>query len=281
MSRQRLIASWVSFFFAGFIIFIVAVYLFFPIAPINSAISGILVNQGLSLSPPAEKTLLPGLKWSNSVLSSELGALVGFDKLSLRLIPFRLLIGRVMFDSHASLGSGVVKIEYALNGERALDFQADAINLGDIPFFKTVLGAQASGLFSGKGSIIRKKQQELSGDIKLELKSLQLSGVKLGAFPLPDVSGLQAQGMIRVATGKIHLESLTLEGDGVYMRLSGDLPSGDNATMIPLNLMLEIMPKPEFLEKQKLVFLLMAKFMTSPGVYRVPVKGTLLKPEIL
>jgi hypothetical protein len=44
---------------------------------------------------------------------------------------------------------------------------------------------------------------------------------------------------------------------------------------------LEIMPKPDFLEKQKLVFLLLAKFTASPGVYRVPIKGTLLKPEIV
>jgi len=48
-----------------------------------------------------------------------------------------------------------------------------------------------------------------------------------------------------------------------------------------LDLLLEIMPKPEFLEKQKLVFLLLARFMASPGVYRVPIKGTLLKPVIL
>jgi hypothetical protein len=41
------------------------------------------------------------------------------------------------------------------------------------------------------------------------------------------------------------------------------------------------MPKPEFIDKQKLVFLLLAKFMASPGVYRVPIRGTLLKPEIL
>jgi hypothetical protein len=46
-------------------------------------------------------------------------------------------------------------------------------------------------------------------------------------------------------------------------------------------MILEIMPKPEFLEKQKLVFMLLARFMTSPGVYTVPIRGTLLKPVIL
>lgn len=62
------------------------------------------------------------------------------------------------------------------------------------------------------------------------------------------------------------------------MRLSGELPQGVTE---PVNLLLEIMPKPEYLEKQKLVFLLLAKFMASPGVYRVPITGTILKPEIL
>ena len=65
------------------------------------------------------------------------------------------------------------------------------------------------------------------------------------------------------------------------MRISGDLPSGANAAVTPLNLGLQIMPKPEFMEKQKLVFMLLTKFMTSPGVYNVPIRGTLLKPEIL
>ena len=87
--------------------------------------------------------------------------------------------------------------------------------------------------------------------------------------------------MVRVSDGKARLESFTIEGDGLYMRLSGDVPSGADAASSPLNMTLEIMPKPEFLEKQKLVFMLLAKFMTAPGVYTVPIRGTLLKPTIL
>ena len=87
--------------------------------------------------------------------------------------------------------------------------------------------------------------------------------------------------MIRVTDGKVRLESFTLQGDGLYMRISGDLPSGDTALTAPVNLVLEIMPKPEFMEKQKLVFLVLTKFMVSPGNFRVPITGTLLKPVIL
>jgi hypothetical protein len=65
------------------------------------------------------------------------------------------------------------------------------------------------------------------------------------------------------------------------MRLSGEIPSGADAAATPLSMRLEIMPKPDFLEKQKLVFMLLARFMTAPGIYTVPIKGTLLKPVII
>jgi type II secretion system protein N len=110
---------------------------------------------------------------------------------------------------------------------------------------------------------------------------MEFSGVKLGAFPLPDAANLRSQGMVRVTNGRARLESFTLQGEGLYMRLSGELPGGSNAANLPLNLVMEIMPKPEFLEKQKLVFMLLAKFMVSPGVYKVPIRGTLLKPQII
>jgi hypothetical protein len=44
---------------------------------------------------------------------------------------------------------------------------------------------------------------------------------------------------------------------------------------------LEIMPKPDFMEKQRLIFMMLIKFMVSPGVYKIPIRGTLLRPQIL
>jgi type II secretion system protein N len=105
--------------------------------------------------------------------------------------------------------------------------------------------------------------------------------VKLGAFALPDVRDLTSQGMLRVTDGKLRLESFTLQGEGIHMRLSGDIPTGANAVNLPINLTLEIMPKPDFLEKEKLVFMLLTQFMVSPGVYHVPITGTLLKPVVM
>jgi type II secretion system protein N len=261
-------------------LFLACVYLFFPSRRINTVIDQAVASQGLSLTPAAHKTVLPGLAWNNALLSSRQGPLLRFDRLSVRPLLLHLLTGRAVLVSAASLGAGHIALERTFTGRQALLVSADRLPLAEMPFFKTVLGAGFNGSLWSEGLIAR-GPQGWSGELKLEISRLEFSGIRLGAFPLPDAANLNSKGLIRITNGKARMESLTLQGDGVYMRLSGDLPAGMNADAAPLDLVLEIMPKPEFLEKQKLVFLLLAKFMASPGVYRVPIRGTLLKPEIL
>lgn len=261
-------------------LFAIFSYLLFPTARIDAVLAQTLSRQGLTVTPTAHKTLLPGLAWDNLVLSSEQGPLLSCQRLQVRALLLPLVTGRAVIAGKAAIGTGHLETRYALNGKTALDLAADGISLADIPFFKSVLGAKSAGSLWSQGKLQR-GVKGLSGDLKLEIQQLAFSGVKLGAFPLPDVTDLKAQGMVKVTDGKARLESFTLEGDGVYMRLSGDLPSGADAAAMPLNMRLEIMPKPEFLEKQKLVFMLLARFMTAPGIYTVPIRGTLLKPVII
>ena len=262
------------------VLFLLFCYLLFPTGRIDAVLAQVLSRQGLTLAPAVHKTLLPGLAWDNLLLSSEQGQLLSCERLQVRVLLLPLFVGRAVISGEVMIGKGHLDIKYALNGKAALDLDADGISLADIPFFKSVLGAKAAGNLWSRGTLLR-GAKGLSGDLKLEVKQLEFSGVKLGAFPLPDAANLKTQGMVKVSNGKARLESFTLEGDGIYMRLSGDLPSDANAAVKPLNMSMEIMPKPEFLEKQKLVFMLLAKFMTSPGVYTVPIRGTLLKPQIL
>lgn len=279
MARQRLLGL-AGLVAAGACLFLFFTYILFPTARIDAVINQQLAAQGLSLSPGASKTILPGLAWKGLLLSSDQGALLVCDRLKVRLGLLPLLIGRVALGAAASIGAGRLELEYGLTGNKALELHADGISLAEIPFFKTVLGARAGGTLWSEG-VLTRAPKGVNGELKLEVKQLEFAGVKLGAFPLPDVANLRSQGMVRVTNGVARLESFTLEGEGVYMRLSGDLPGGANAASAPLNLALEIMPKAEFLERQKLVFMLLAKFAVSPGVYRVPIRGTLLKPEIL
>ena len=265
---------------AALALFLLFGYFLFPAAKIDALLATVLSRQGLTLNPPVQKTFLPGLAWDNALLSSEQGPLLSCRHLQVRALLLPLFIGRAVIEGEATIGTGHLDARYAMKGNTALDLTADAISLADIPFFKSVLGAKTAGTLWSQGKLQR-GPKGLGGDLKLEIKQLAFSGVKLGAFPLPDVSNMKTQGMVKVTDGKARLESFTLEGDGVYMRLSGDIPTGADAAVAPLNMSLQIMPKPDFLEKQKLVFMLLAKFMTAPGVYTVPVKGTLLKPVII
>jgi type II secretion system protein N len=262
------------------VLFLLFSYVLFPATKIDAILAQVLSRQGLTLTPAVHKTFLPGLAWDNLLLSSEQGPLLSCRRLQVRALLLPLLTGRAVVAGEATIGTGHLNTRYALNGKTALDLAADGIALAEIPFFKSVLGAKTAGNLWSQGRLQR-GAKGLSGDLKLEIKQLEFSGVKLGAFPLPDVTNLKTQGMVKVTDGKARLESFTLEGNGVYMRLSGDIPSGADAAVTPLNMSLEIMPKPDFLEKQKLVFMLLAKFMTAPGIYTVPIRGTLLKPVII
>ena len=280
MTVQRRLIQIAAYLAAGGFLLVVLTYLLFPMGRVNAVINQQLAAQGLTLTPGAHKTILPGLAWNDLLLSSDRGALLRCERLKLQLGLLSLLKGRVTVAATASIGSGRLDLEYGVTGKKALVLHADGISLAAVPFFKTVLGAKAGGSLWSEGSVTR-GPQGLNGELKLEIRQLEFSGVKLGAFPLPDAANLRSQGMVRVTNGNVRLESFTLQGEGIYMRLSGDIPSGANAANAPLNLVLEIMPKPEFLEKQKLVFMLLARFAASPGVYRLPIRGTLLKPEIL
>jgi type II secretion system protein N len=279
MARPGLVRGAVLIF-AWLALFMVCIYLFFPSHRINAAIAQALSTQGLNLTPAAHKTVLPGLVWNNALLSSQQGPLIRFDRLSVKPLLLQLFTGRIVLSSEAKLGASHLNLEQRITGRQTVQLAVDKLPLSDMPFFKTVLGAKVSGRLWSEGRVTR-EPKGWSGDLKLEISQLDFSGIKLGAFPLPDAANLNSKGMVRITDGKARLESLNLQGEGIYMRLSGDLPMGVNAEAAPLDLVLEIMPKPDFLDKQKLVFLLLAKFMASPGVYRVPIKGTLLKPEIL
>ena len=279
-SSPRRLMRWMMFVAGGVLLFLAFLYASFPVERINERIAAELAGRGMKLAPACRKLLLPGLGWESPVLSSENGPLIKAGLLELRPAWGRLLTGRLTAGARAKIGNGTLEAEYTFNGPEALRLSAQNVPLSEIPFFTTVLGAKAGGELRSEG-LLQRSRQGLSGDVKIEVRGLEFAGIRLGALPLPDVSGIKAQGAIRFTNNAARLESLSFEGDGIYMRLSGNLPGGAAAATAPLDLTLEIMPRAEFMDRQKLVFLLLAKFMTSPGVYRIPIKGTLVKPEIL
>lgn len=266
---------------AALFVLLVLTVLFIPDEALQGVVARGLEREGYSFQAAKLGMAFPmGLKARNLVIGNDKGALIKADEFVVRLRLFPLLIGRVQMSFHARIGGGVLTGDLSLRKGGDMHLDISNVRLEDIPFFPTVTGAEVKGLLRVQGNF-RGPQRTAKGELRMEVRDAALAGVKIGETPLPDASYSAVQGMLRVTGGKGTLESLTFQGEGLYVRLKGDILLSANLSSAPLNLTLELMPKPEFLEKQKFVFLLLTKYLSSPGHYQIPVRGTLAKPAIL
>lgn len=278
MKRRRLL-NIIAAAGISLILFPVLTLMLVPAEEIRGALTRALQRNGYRLQADEFGKSFPlGLEARNVLVSNERGALLKLDDARLGVKLFPLFIGRVVVTFRADIGPGEVQARFEPR-TGSLSFQAEKLRMEDVPLLKTVTGANfkgemfLDGTFSGRGSRTR-------GDVKLEVKRAALNSVRIGEFPLPDASYESVRGMFRAREGKGTLESLAFQGDGIYIRLKGEVPVAGPPARAPLALTMELMPKPAFMENQKLVFLMLGKYQTSPGAYRIPIGGTLSKPAI-
>lgn len=265
---------------AGAILVLICLTLFLvPDRELQNLVARLAQQQGYVFRAEQFGKAFPvGVKGVGLVIEDDRGALLKVNKASVRLRLIPLLTGNITFGYHAVIGTGAIRGEYSpRNGE--IRIEANGIRLEDIPFFQNVADARVKGDLRFSGSS-RGTGKEPGGELRLEIKGANISGVKIAGMPLPDADYSLIQGMIRRKGAMLALESFTLQGEGLYVRLKGDFPLVVPPGEAPLNLALELMPKPEFLDKQKFVFLLLTKYLISPGNYRIPINGTLAKPLI-
>jgi len=264
----------------GFLLFLVLTVCFIPDRLIRDSVVRVLRQEGYTLRAARIGKAFPlGVQARDMELSDSRGPLlkVGKVKLQLRLLP--LLTGNLVVGGNAVIGNGRVSGEYGLRSG-AVRFDVSAIRLEELPFIRTLTGAGVKGTLAGHGSF-RGTGKGVAGNMQLEVKGANVSGLKIGGVPLPDADYPEVQGVLRAGSGSITITSFTLEGEGIYSRIKGDMPLVAPLGSAPLNLTIELMPKPEFLEKQKFVFLMLAKYLRTPGHYEIPLRGTLSSPRVL
>ncbi|HJV67271.1 MAG TPA: type II secretion system protein GspN [Geomonas sp.] len=266
---------------AGILLFLLLTLAFTP----NDAIKGVLVRAadgaGYTLSFTGFAKALPvGIKASSVELSSPQGSLLALREVRVRLELLPLLGGKLRLAYRGKIGTGgSLEGDATLGKAPGWSLDAHGIRLEDIPFFSTVAGAKVKGELRVTGSIATKKNVP-EGDLQLAVKGAELAGVKMGAMPLPDASYRQIRGALHVEKGRAQLKSFTLDGEGIYVRLKGETMLATPLGASALNLTMEMMPQPAFLDKQKFVFLLLTKYQTSPGAFSIPIHGTLAHPAI-
>lgn len=265
---------------AAILLFLYLTVMLIPSSELQNLISRAVVPYGLTLSTTSFGKALPlGIRAKGATFSSQTGKILTFDRITLKLQILPLLAGRALITCDAVIGAGTLAAEAEITRKGTLILSGNRIRLEDIPFFSTVAEAQAKGELRIKGEL-KGKGATSRGEFQIEARELDLRGIRISGTPLPDASYRTMQGMLKIAGGRTSMESVTLQGDGLYVRLSGDLPAGGSPAATPLNLKLELMPKPEFLENQKFIFLLLTKYMDTPGHYQLPIRGTLASPSL-
>jgi type II secretion system protein N len=264
----------------GLLLFVIFVIIFTPTGMVQGLLDRELDAAGYTFRAGEFGKALPlGIKARKVEIGDHRGVLFKADEAVVRLRMLPLLTGKLSFNYRAGIGGGEVSGGFSLNRGGEMDFLISHLRLEDIPFFPTAAGTRARGDLKGEGSF-RGRGSKAVGEAKLEIRGVELAGVKIGEMPLPDATYDLVRGALKVNGGKAVIESATLQGDGIYVRLKGDFPVTTTIVAAPLKLTLELMPKPDFLEKQKFVFLLLARYLISPGNYRIPVSGTLAHPSI-
>ena len=258
-------------------IFPALVICFIPAVQVEALLQRLLAQQGYTFTAGRFGKAFPlGITAGEVTIADQRGALLQLDRLELRFPLIPILTGTPTLSVDGIIGNGTISLLWSLGKRGGLSADIAGLSLERIPFFRSVVGATVKGVFRGEARLTGTLPR-MNGTIKLEVKGAELADMKIGEMPLPAVSNETIQGMLRVSEGRGRVESLTVEGSGLYARLSGEIPLTASA---PLELILELMPKADFLERQKLVFLLLVKYLDSPGHYRLPLRGTLAKPSM-
>lgn len=262
----------------GVLLFLLLCIAFIPDRALEQAVAKALATEGFTFKAAAFGKAFPlGLQGKRLEIATDAGPVLVLDRAAVRLQFLPLLTGRVAVALDARIGAGAIDGTITVAPQKKLELTIKDLPLDAIPFFATVAGTQAKGI-ARVNATIQGIGATAKGTVQLQVRGAEFTGIKIGETPLPDAAYREVQGMLRVGGGKASLESFTLQGDGLYVRLKGDMPISIPLNASPLNFTLEIMPKPEFLERQKFVFLLLVKYLTSPGHYQVPIRGTLAKP---
>lgn len=267
--------------FAAGILFIYFVALFFPTSELVRIVSRLTLRHGATIAVSGIRKSLPlGIRARGVVVSGERGALLAVDRLDLDLRFLPLLSGRLIIGYAGYIGQGRLSGEFELSGPGRLEVEAANIRLEDIPLLYNLSPARITGMMAGNGKI-RGWGRDAAGRYQIALSGLQVTGAGIGGTMLPNVASQSVQAVLGVGNGVIKAESVSMQGDGLYARLRGDVRGLYGvAGSAPIDLSLELMPKPDFMDRQKPIFALLARYAVSPGNYLLPIRGTVGKPEL-
>lgn len=162
-------------------------------------------------------------------------------------------------DFDCDINGGRVIGSVKLTEKGTVIINGSGIRVAGIPLFDQA-GIKGDGDIS-----LNVRLDKGAGEVRFSVDNMKLKNTSLGGVLLPLGLFNDIRGSIVVKGKTAELKSLALEGDGVYARVKGVI-SGDK-----LDLNMELMMDSTF-ENGYVYRAMLAKYMSSPGHYVIPVK---------
>lgn len=173
-----------------------------------------------------------------------------------RLSPRHMTAGKIAVAVTGAIGQGGLHGTLWLPSDGTIFI--DGADLDAIPLLHT-FGIPVNGALSSEITIRNRTVRAVFFVPDLDVRDSTLTVV-----PLMN-SFHRMQGSLVMENTRIHVDSVSLEGDKAFARLSGDITNSN------MNLKLELMPEPDALNPME--SMLIGKYIVSPGYYVIPIRG--------
>lgn len=189
--------------------------------------------------------------------------LIEIEDLSGRINPLSLLALRLNVHFKGEAGGGKVKGKIDLfRGKSHVQIDVADADVAGMPFF-SVLGIEGKGVLTGSVKI-----EDMRGVIKFSIKDARFGSDSFGGTAVPLYVFAGARGAMTIIGNSVRITSFTLEGPGIYARLSGNITGGK------MDLTMELMPEKSF-KDGNFILLVLERYKNSPGHYAIPIAGNL------
>lgn len=236
MPKALKIILYTGFFFFSFLLF---VYWFFPVESLKSRIT---LAAERFLGPDYQVQIgemdvyrltgatLEGLT-IKKLQEGKSAPVLQADRIRARVGLFSLLLGRPKFSLDVRLGKGrLAGYLKRQEGGWWAEGSFSALNLKQVPYFRTTSGLDVSSSIQGKLSLFYNQKQPLrtEGKIKIAMDQLALKEStiplgEMGTFPLPALQLAKSASVIEaeISKGSIRMEKLILNGGDLQLDLKG------------------------------------------------------------
>jgi type II secretion system protein N len=168
------------------------------------------------------------------------------------VVPFEGKVSKGTLTGTAKVGRNGYEIEAALKGAE----------LGELPAL-ALTKVQGTGVLSGDF-----RMKDGRGALKFTVQDGDFNAISYGSYLIPLNMFRTARGAVSINGHVIDVESVTLEGKGLYARAKGKVAGG------LVDMKLELMPE-ESAVPDSMMMAIAGRYRVSPGYYVIPIRTTI------